>query len=58
MSRIIIYRSLSNYSLQSIRNCNIPEKSSKHKCDTYRYYVKADGEKKKFTRKLLLGYVV
>jgi hypothetical protein len=45
--------------VQSIRTSNTPEKSSKYKPHTYRYYVKADGEKKKkFARKLLLARMV
>jgi len=37
--------------VQSIRNRYAPEKSSKRKSRTYRYYVKADGEKKEVCKK-------
>ena len=37
--------------VQSRRNCNAPEKSSKHKSHAYSYYVKTDGEKKEVFKK-------
>jgi hypothetical protein len=41
--------------VQSIRNRNAPEKSSKHKSHIYRYYVKADGEKKENYKKAFIS---
>ena len=41
--------------VKSIRNRHARENSSKHKSHTYRYYVKADGEKKEVRKKAFIS---